>query len=105
MAHDIDFREEDKLEATAWIVGHFREMELDRKKIRQERDKAMCDLKSAKAHSDELKTLVRDLCRKMTALKKEKNLVIKELNVLKQAEAKKHAHESEVAARHKRKCW
>ena len=56
----------------AWIAGHFRELELDREQLQGERDGARRDLRAAMAQVGELKTLVRDLCRKMTVLKKEK---------------------------------
>ena len=86
----------------AWIAGHFRELELDREQLQGERDGATRDLRAAMAQVGELKTLVRDLCRKMTVLKKEKGTAEHDLALLRQAEVRHRAHDVAAAARHKR---
>ena len=86
----------------AWIAGHFRELELERAQLQGERDDATRELRATTAQVGELKTLVGDLCRKMTVLKKEKGTAVRDLALLRQAEVRHNAHDVAAAARHKR---
>ena len=86
---------------TSWIAGHFRELELAREQLQQERDAAVLEATDAVGTVGELKTLVRDLCRKMTLLKKEKAAAQHDLAVARQSEMRHHAHDMAVAARKK----